>query len=286
MIHNPVLVDKVIEYLQPRSGGIYIDATLGAGGHARMILEKIGSEGTVLGIEQDLELAKKIEEEHIKNLIIENASYITMEQLVKLHKLDRIDGVLFDFGMNSWHVDASGRGFSFSKDEVLDMRFDTLNDISAAHIINQSTSSELEDIFRTYGEERRARRIAEAIVEERKNGRILTTGRLTSIISRIVPKSARHPATRVFQALRIAVNRELDNVAEGLAAAFRLVSPGGRVVAIAFHSLEDRIVKQAMRDIGGGHVLTKKAVRATRVEYLANPRSRSAVLRAWEKGAI
>ncbi len=275
-----------MEYLQPHRGGTYIDATLGAGGHTRAILEKIGYEGTVLGIEQDPELAEKIKKEHIKNLIIENTSYIAMEKLTTLHKLDRVDGVLFDFGMNSWHVDASGRGFSFQKDEVLDMRFDPSNTTSAAHIINQSTAHELEDIFRTYGEERRARQIAEAIVEERKNGRILTTERLCSIIGRIVPKSARHPATRVFQALRIAVNRELDNVAEGLSAAFRLLAPGGRVVAIAFHSLEDRIVKQAMRNTEGGQVLTKKAVRATRAEYLVNPRSRSAVLRAWEKKSI
>lgn len=272
-----------MEYLQPKRGGTYIDATLGAGGHTRAILEKIGYEGTVLGIEQDPELAEKIKEEHIKHLIIENASYITMEQLATSHTLDRVDGVLFDFGMNSWHIDASGRGFSFQKDEVLDMRFDPLNATSAAHIINQSTAHELEDIFRTYGEERRARKIAEAIVDERKNGRILTTERLVSVIGRIVPKSAKHPATRVFQALRIAVNRELDNVAEGLAAALRLVSPGGRVVAIAFHSLEDRIVKQAMRNTEGGVMLTKKAIRATRAEYLENTRSRSAVLRAWEK---
>lgn len=286
MIHKPVLTAEVMEYLQPRHGGIYIDATLGGGGHARAILEKIGPDGTVLGIEQDPEIAEKIKKEHIKHLIIENASYITMEQLATSHKLNHIDGVLFDFGMNSWHVDASGRGFSFQKDEVLDMRFDPANTTSAAHIINQSTAHELEDIFRTYGEERRARQIAEAIVDERKNGRILTTERLVSIISRIVPKSAKHPATRVFQALRIAVNRELDNVAEGLATAFRLVVPGGRVVAIAFHSLEDRVVKQVMRSTDGGIMLTKKAVHATRAEYLENPRSRSAVLRAWEKNAI
>ncbi len=272
-----------MEYLQPHKDGIYIDATLGGGGHTRAILEKTGPLGTVLGIEQDPEIAEKIKKENIKNLIIENTSYITMEKLATLHKLNRVDGVLFDFGMNSWHVDASGRGFSFQKDEVLDMRFDPSNNTSAAHIINQSTAHELEDIFRTYGEERRARQIAEAIVDERKNGRILTTERLVAIISRIVPKSAKHPATRVFQALRIAVNRELDNVAEGLAAAFRLVSPGGRVVAIAFHSLEDRIVKQAMRNAEGGYMLTKKAVHASRAEYLENPRSRSAVLRVWEK---
>ncbi len=286
MIHKPVLIAEVMEYLQPRHGGTYIDATLGGGGHARAILEKIGFEGRVLGIEQDPELAEKIKKEHIKNLIIENTSYITMEQLATSHTLDRVDGVLFDFGMNSWHVDASGRGFTFSKDEVLDMRFDPSQSTSAAHIINQSTAHELEDIFRTYGEERRARQIAEAIVSDRKNGRILTTERLVSIISRIVPKSAKHPATRVFQALRIVVNRELDNIAEGLAAAFRLVVPGGRVVAIAFHSLEDRIVKQSMRAAHDGNMLTKKAVRAARVEYLENPRSRSAVLRAWEKKIV
>jgi len=282
MIHKPVLTAEVMEYLQPKKGGTYIDATLGAGGHTRAILNEIG-EGMVFGIEQDPELAEKIKKENIKHLIVENASYTNMEKLAQSHSLSHVDGVLFDFGMNSWHIDSSGRGFSFQKDEVLDMRFDPSSGISAAHIINQSTAAELTDIFRAYGEERRARQIAEAIVDERKNGRILTTERLVAIISRIVPKSAKHPATRVFQALRIAVNRELDNVAEGLAAAFRLVSPGGRVVAIAFHSLEDRAVKQAMRGAAGGVMITKKAVHATRAEYLANPRSRSAVLRAWEK---
>ncbi len=272
MIHIPVLTKEVLTYLSPRKGGTYIDATLDGGGHTRAILKQIGPQGKVLGIEWDGEIAHIIKKEKIPNLIVVEDSYTNMSQIAVQHKIRKVDGVLFDFGMSSWHVEASGKGFSFMRDEVLDMRYSPRTKITAAEIINTYSEQKLADLFWRFGEERGARRIAKAIVNARKVSRIITTSDLVRVIS-VRP-------TKVFQALRIAVNDELNNVTEGLRVAMGLVREEGRVVAISFHSLEDRIVKQLFAV--SGRVLTKKVVTSSRSEILDNPRARSARLRAWE----
>lgn len=281
-IHVPVLPEEVLEYLNVKEGGIYIDATLNGGGHSKLILNA-KPHVQVIGIERDPEIAFRIQEEHIDGLTVINENYIHMRQVLAQLNKEKVDGVLFDFGFSSWHVDSSGKGFSFLKDEPLDMRYSDRDSLTAADIVNTMHEKGLADIFEAYGEEKRARAIASAIVEHRKKEKIETTADLVGIIEKIKFKGSRkiHPATQVFQALRIAVNRELECVRDGLEAAMEVTKDGGRVVAISFHSLEDRIVKDTFKQKGG--VLTKKPVIATREESKNNPRSRSAKLRAWEK---
>jgi len=285
-VHEPVLAETVMKYLNVKKGGTYIDATLNGGGHARKILEMAGDRGMVLGIDRDPKLIQKMGKEDIKGLVACVANYSSMGNLIQKLKIKKVDGILFDFGLSSWHLQKSKRGFSFQKDEKLDMRFSEEEDIpTAASIINSYSEDELARIFSIYGEEPRSRQIAKAVVLARRQNRIITTGRLTEIISKNSrgAKAGRHPATRVFQALRIAVNQELENIQLGLDAAMRIVAAAGRIVAISFHSLEDRIVKNKFRETPFGMPLTKKPVRANRQEILKNPRSRSARLRAWEK---
>lgn len=280
MIHAPVLLKETMDYLNIRPG-TYIDSTLNGGGHAQEILNRLGDRGTVLGIECDPKLVQKIKQKKIKGLIVEEGNYIDMETLARKHHITSVDGILFDFGMSSWHIDSSGRGFSFQRNEVLDMRYSSQDQPTAAVLINTLSRERLIKIFKEYGEEHNAVRIAGAIIKARKEKRILTTNELVSIITSVTKAAKKHPATKIFQALRIAVNNELEAIREGLAAAMRLVSPGGHVVAISFHSLEDRIVKQTFKS--AAMMLTRKPIRAGKAEQHANPRSRSALLRAWEK---
>ncbi|MBI2052948.1 MAG: 16S rRNA (cytosine(1402)-N(4))-methyltransferase RsmH [Candidatus Ryanbacteria bacterium] len=281
-IHKPVLVKEAMEYLQVKKGGVYLDATLDGGGHARAILAH--GAGRVLGIERDPEIVRMVKKEHIPHLEVEESSYVNMEALATRRHIKNIDGILFDFGLSSWHLESSRRGFSFLRDEALDMRFSNKEKVTAAEIINTRSVAELTEIFREYGEERLASRVAHAIVKARKQGRIMTTSHLYKIISGVLPRySAKNPAAKIFQALRIAVNRELENIEMGIKAALRLVRPGGRVAAISFHSLEDRIVKNAFRNDTGGFAVTKKPVTPSQRELRENPRARSARLRAWEK---
>lgn len=281
MIHRPVMVEESMKYLALQKNGTYIDATLGAGGHSRAMLKHVGSRGTVLGIERDHELAKRMTREHVNKLIVEEGNYTDMKKFASRHKLNSISGVLFDLGLSSWHLEESRRGFSFQRDEVLDMRYSTSDDTRAAELVNTLSEKELADLFYTYGEERFSRKIAHAIVSARKSKRIIGTQELVEIISGVVKSRGKtHPATRVFQALRIAVNRELDAVREGIREAMRIVVPGGRVVAISYHSLEDRIIKDAFGEYG--NVLTKKPVTPSYEEIAENSRARSAKLRAWE----
>ena len=272
MIHTPVLTEAAVKYLNPKRGGTYIDATLDGGGHSRAILKHVGPKGKVLGIEWDGEIAGIIKKEKIPNLIVVEGSYTNMMQIAKQYKIKKPDGILFDFGLSSWHFDASLRGFSFGRDEVLDMRYSKNTRVTAAEIINTYSEQKLADLFWRFGEERGARRIAKAIVSARKISRIITTGDLMRVMS-VKP-------IKVFQALRIAVNDELNNVTEGIRAAMGLVALRGRVVAISFHSLEDRIVKNMFNE--RGHVLTKKPVVAAQQEISLNSRAHSARLRAWE----
>ena len=281
-IHKPVLVKETMEYLRIKQGGTYIDATLDGGGHARAILA-YGAK-RVIGIERDPEIVGMTKKEHIPNLLVEEGNYTAMEEFVKKSHIQNIDGVLFDFGLSSWHLENSQRGFSFLRDEVLDMRFSKKEKVTAAEIINTSSVEELIKIFHEYGEEKFASRAARAVVVARKQGRILTTARLSQILEDVLPKrNAKNPVTKIFQALRIAVNHELENIQLGLEVAMRLVVPGGRVVAISFHSLEDRIVKNAFRGDERGFAITKKPVTPPLEEIKENPRARSACLRAWER---
>ncbi len=275
------MTDEVMTYLQIKKGGRYVDSTLDGGGHAREILKRAGEGAIVLGIERDHEIVKNIQQKNIEGLIIEEGNYIHMKGYIEKNKISSIDGILFDFGVSSWHLDESGRGFSFKNDEPLDMRFSQKEDSrSAAELVNSLTKVQLADIFKNYGQESRANSAAEAIVTARRKQRIMTTGQLIKIIEKVIPRGKKNPATKIFQALRIAVNQELDAIREGLEIAMRMVAPSGRVVAISFHSLEDKIVKEMFRS--RGMVITKKPITPCREEILSNPRSRSAKLRVWE----
>lgn len=318
-MHIPVLQKEVIKYLAPKSNQNFIDATVGEGGHSLAILEKNAPRGKVLGIELDPELYQKLKQElarcHLtKRLILVNDSYSNLAKIVKREKFKNVSGILFDLGLSSWHLEESGRGFSFLKDEPLIMRYNwnsakssllhsnilfAKKVLTAEKIVNQWPEQEIEKILREYGEERFAKRISDKIARERKLKPIKTTFQLVEIIKKAIPAwyrdqkiprrshfatlGGKHFATRTFQALRIAVNDELNNLEKTLPQALDILKSGGRLVVISFHSLEDRIVKKFYTGQTGVNqlkVLTKKPVRPTEEEIKINPRSRSAKLRA------
>ncbi|MBU1179169.1 16S rRNA (cytosine(1402)-N(4))-methyltransferase RsmH [Patescibacteria group bacterium] len=291
LAHTPVLLKEVLEYLDPKKGDIVLDATYGGGGHASAVCEKIGSVGILVGMDQDSELLKAADRQDTKcKTILINENFRNLGAVLKNLKIEKIDKALFDLGMNSGQIEESGRGFSFQKDEPLFMSY-KLNlgssDLTAKEILNTWGRNEIYEILREYGEERFARSISENIIKRRKMKKLETTFDLVSIIEESVPgfyKRGRiHPATKTFQALRIAVNDELNALSEGLSGAWNFLKSDGRLVVISFHSLEDRIVKNFIRDKkldGKGVVLTKKPVVAGDEETNLNPRSRSAKLRA------
>jgi 16S rRNA (cytosine1402-N4)-methyltransferase len=309
-MHVPVLQKEVLYYLDPKPNENFIDCTIGGGGHTAAILERNGPKGKVLGIELDTELYKRLkaaeinpEAEHsarygarneklkIKNrLILVNDSYVNLREIVKREKFRPVSGILFDLGMSSWHLEESKRGFSFMRDEILDMRYNPqINSLTAEKILNQWSEFKIRQILKEYGEEKFAERIARKIIEMRKIEPIKTTFDLVKIIMGVVPAWYLHQrihfATRTFQALRIAVNDELNNLEKTLPQAIEILEPGGRLVVISFQSLEDRIVKTFFKKyIGDTYVnlkiLTKKPVRPSEEEIRINPRSRSAKLRA------
>lgn len=290
--HTSVLLRETIEALDVTPRKQFIDCTLGGGGHTLAILERGGS---VLGIDTD-EYAIGYVAERIKNLelrvknqvILVKGNFRDLEKLARENGFDKPNGILFDLGVSSYQFDTPERGFSFVKDAALDMRMDRDLTVSAKDLVNGLTRHELTELFQKLGEERFARKIAEAIVKKRENGTIETTGELAKIIRHTVPggKSGIHPATRVFQALRIAVNDELNSLREALPQAVELLPSNGRLAVISFHSLEDRIVKQAFTQFsseGIGISLTKKPITPTDMELADNPRSRSAKLRVFER---
>jgi 16S rRNA (cytosine1402-N4)-methyltransferase len=290
MEHVPVLLNEVLKYLDPKPGENFVDATANGGGHLFEIAKRISPGGKAVGIETDADIFQKLEaaitKKGIENCIAVHDSYIHIEDIVGGLKIP-VNGALFDLGFSSIQLEESGRGFSFMKDEPLDMRFDTEgNLLRASDIINHGTRAELEKIFKEYGEERYARKIAEGIGEERKRRPILRTTDLVSLILHTLPRHARfgkiHFATRVFQALRIAVNNEFENIEKGLEAAIKCLEPGGRIAVISFHSLEDRIVKNFFKKEDGKRlsILTSKPIPATREEISKNNRARSAKVRA------
>jgi 16S rRNA (cytosine1402-N4)-methyltransferase len=305
--HESVLPAEVLEYLQPCGDGLYLDGTLGGAGHARLILEAAPG-SRLIGLDRDPEALAAAADRLAgfgERVTLRQANYADMKSQLAALLIDRVDGVLLDIGVSSHQLDTPQRGFSFRDDGPLDMRMGPDHERTAADVLAECDTDELKRIFRDYGEERWAGRIARAIVRQRDTEPLLTTGQLAELVSQVVPISRDthriHPATRVFQALRIEVNEELNVLRTGLEAALDVLKVGGRLVVISFHSLEDRIVKQAFRTAATGCVcpprlpvcvchqrprvklLNRRAVRPSEQEIEENPRSRSAILRAVER---
>ena len=289
-IHQPVLLEEVITLLAPASDKIYVDCNLGLGGHSQRILEESAPHGRVIGFEWDEEallLGRERLSPYGNRLSTVRANFAEIRNSLAALGVEKVDGILVDLGLSSLQLDSSGRGFSFRGSEPLDMRMDGRGHLTARELVNSAAAEELADIFYYYGEERQARRITARIVEERQKQRIETTDQLVSIVEKAVPRKFHpkhiHVATRVFQALRIAVNSELENLEKILADGASVLNPGARFCVISFHSLEDRLVKQAFRDNPALTVITKKPVLPSSLELNGNPRARSAKLRAAEK---
>jgi len=305
-MHKPVLLNEVVELLAVKPGGVYIDGTLGGGGHAEAILERIGDHGKLIGIDRDSEALARVQERLGRRgtgCALEYGDFAEMDVIAKRHQIGEVDGVLLDLGMSSWQVDAPGRGFSFSSEGPLDMRMDTERGLTAAQIIAACDEKELADLLWKLGEESASRRIARMIVREREKHPIETTTQLADLVARAKGgrRGKTHPATKTFQALRMAVNHEMESLSTGLEKAMRLVKPGGRVAVISFHSIEDRVVKRAFaRHVGrweslqaGGRRwvgekpvmrrVTRKPVTPSQDELADNPRARSAKLRVVER---
>ena len=287
MAHISVLLQEVLQIFEGRNLDVFFDGTLGAGGHARAILEAHPEIERYIGCDRDpkaLAIARKVLEPWGEKVELVRSDYADLPRVLKEKKVPAIDGFLIDVGVSSMQLDERERGFSFLGDAPLDMRMDPEGELTAAEIVNRYPEKELARIFFEYGEERRSRQVARAIVEARKKKKFRTTAELVHVIKPVATKGKLHPATLVFQALRIVVNDELGQLQRGIAAAMEKMSPGGRMAVISFHSLEDRIVKNAFRDAKGiMKILTKKPIGPTAKEMRENPRSRSAKLRAVEK---
>jgi 16S rRNA (cytosine1402-N4)-methyltransferase len=305
--HVPVMLEEVLRFLQPRPGSHYIDGTLGGGGHTAAILERSAPDGRVLGIDTDVQALARVRErlaEYVENgrLVLVHGNFAGLARIADEAGFGSVQGVLLDLGFSSDQMENPQRGFSFSADGPLDMRLDQALEISAADLVNRASERELADIFWRYGEESRSRQIARRIVQERAKGSITRTTQLAALVASGVPykPGAIHPATKVFQALRIAVNGELERLKTALPQVVDVLQRGGRMVIISFHSLEDRMVKEFMRREATdclcpprvpvcvcGHkarlrLLTAKPLIPTVQEIERNPRARSAKLRAAE----
>jgi 16S rRNA (cytosine1402-N4)-methyltransferase len=292
-LHISVMPTEVEGALDLKVGAVVVDGTLGLGGHSAMMAAKIGSQGHLIGIDQDacaIELARERLKDFKGRLDIVKSNFSKLDEVLKGLGVEAVDAILLDLGVSSIQLDDPKRGFSFRSDGPLDMRMDAESGTTAEELVNELPEKELADLIFHYGEERFSRRIAQRIVAARAGQRIRTTAQLADIVLRSLPRGYQrdklHPATRTFQAIRIAVNRELEVLEEALGQAFKHVKIGGRIVVIAFHSLEDRIVKEKFRAFareGSAALLTKKPLRPTEAEAADNPRSRSAKLRALER---
>ena len=303
--HVPVLVESVLRYLPANPAGIYIDGTLGGGGHAESILKRLSPQGRLVGFDRDpeaIEAARGRLEAFGPRAIIVHDSIANLSAVLAAHGMDQIDGMLLDLGISSHQIDEGGRGFSYLLDGPLDMRMDPEGDLDARAVVNGYSEERLASLFLRYGEERHWKRIAAKTVKERAQHRIETTAQLAAVVTSVVgPRMATKSLARIFQAIRIEVNDELDTLSRALEQGISLLRSGGRVVVISYHSLEDRIVKQlfnqeARRWVASGskylpdrskeprvQILTKKPLVAGDAERTDNPRSRSAKLRAAEK---
>ena len=303
------MLNEVVNYLKCRPGSVYVDGTLGGCGHARAICEKIFPGGTFIGIDQDIDAISNSEtvlKNYSSSIHLFHGNFDLLSEFLEQLEIDSVDGILLDLGLSQHQIENSGRGFSFRKDEPLDMRMDIQSRQTAEKLVNNLSQQELQKLFREYGEERRAKQIAKNIVRIRRREEIRTSKQLAQIIIDSIPAKAAsrqkiHPATRVFMALRIAVNRELERLETFLEHAVDLLNPGGRLCVLSFHSLEDRIVKQRFKALEKGctcapqlpqcvcgqepqlRILTKRVARPTEEEIAANPMARSTRLRAAEK---
>lgn len=305
--HIPVLKNEVLECLDIKKDGVYVDGTLGGAGHSFCIMERLGKNGTLVGIDRDQDalFAAKEKLKDYTNVIYVNNNHENIKEILEGLNIDKVDGILLDLGVSSYQLDESSRGFSYMHDAPLDMRMNREDKLTAYFVVNKYSEESLARIFFEYGEEKYSKRIAKAIVSRRTEKEIKTTFELVECIKNAMPKSAlhekQHPAKRVFQAIRIEVNGELINLAKAIKDAAYLLKPGGRLCIITFHSLEDRIVKNTFEELEGrctcpkelpkcvcnkisyGKIITKKPIVATEEELEINPRSRSAKLRVFER---
>ena len=290
-LHKPVMVDEVLDYLNLQSGQTILDCTIGGGGHAIRILDKIKPDGFLIGVDKDLEIlqtTKQFLSKTTGKFKLYHADYSDIDEVLRQAKVDKVNGVLLDLGVSSLQFDQEDRGFSFAKEAPLDMRMDRSRGITAQNLIQRLSETELAELLWKYGEERWSRRIARAVLKEEERVGITSTRQLAAIVERVVPrgKSKIHPATRVFQALRIEVNKELENLEIFLDKIYHYLAVGARIVIISFHSLEDRIVKNKFIEKAKQNifkVLTKKPITPREAEIMENIRSRSAKLRAAER---
>lgn len=305
--HISVLLNEVLEGLNIKEDGIYVDGTLGGAGHSLEIIKRLKS-GMLIGIDQDVNALNKANEvlsDYVGKFKLVHSNYENIASIVEGLGISKVDGILLDLGVSSHQLDEESRGFSHNKDAPLDMRMDSTSSLTAWDVVNNYTEKELEDIIFQYGEDRWAKRIAEFIVNERKEKSIDTTLELVTVIKKAIPKAVRleghHPAKKTFQAIRIEVNRELDVLKNSIDKMVSILNPGGRLAIITFHSLEDRIVKEAFKELFKDcvcppsfpqcmcdkkreiEIITRKPITASSEELNANPRSRSAKLRIAEK---
>lgn len=306
--HISVLLDECIENLNIKNNGVYVDGTLGGAGHSKKIAVNLSSDGLLIGIDQDTNAIKAATEElkdcQCKVKLVHN-NFRNLEEVLNSLEIDKIDGLLLDLGVSSHQLDEAERGFSYMQDAELDMRMDVRRPLTAKNVVNEYSKEELSKIIWEYGEEKWAKRIAEFIVEHRKNQPIHTTYELVEIIKKAIPKAVRregaHPAKRTFQAIRIEVNEELEIIGETIKTAAKYLNPGGRICIITFHSLEDRIVKNTFKELNNPckcppqfpicqcgnikqlEIITRKPILPTKEELEVNHRSRSAKLRVAEK---
>lgn len=305
--HIPVLKNEVLECLDIKKDGVYVDGTLGGAGHSFCIMERLGKYGSLIGIDRDLDALKAARErlKDFPNVIYVNNNHENIKEILQSLNIEKVDGVLLDLGVSSYQLDEASRGFSYMHDAPLDMRMNREDKLTAHFVVNKYSEESLARIFFEYGEEKYSKRIAKAIVEQRKQKEIATTFELVECIKSAMPRSAlnekQHPAKRAFQAIRIEVNGELINLSGALKDAVLMLKPGGRLAVITFHSLEDRITKKTFEELEGhctcpkelpkcvcnkvsyGKVITKKPIIATEEELNENPRSRSAKLRVFER---
>jgi len=292
-MHEPVMVAEVLEHLAPARGGVFVDCTVGYGGHTKAMLHAGASR--VIGLDRDpdaLGHAGAALASEASRVELVHSDYRRLDEILDARGITGVDGILADLGVSSMQLDEAGRGFSFRRDEPLDMRMDRTSGLTAAEMIRDADERTLADVIYEFGEERHARRIARAIVEARDRSAVDSTGRLAEVVRRAVPRkgySRIDPATRTFQAIRIWVNRELEGLDVFLTQAARRLRPGGRMAVIAFHSLEDRIVKHTLRSLQatgdiGLTIRTKRPVVPSEAEVERNPRARSAKLRVAERG--
>ncbi|MCX7794922.1 MAG: 16S rRNA (cytosine(1402)-N(4))-methyltransferase RsmH [bacterium] len=286
LLHKPVMVEEVIRLINVHPGGFYLDCTLGCGGHSLAILEHSSPDGYLVGIDRDpvaIAIAEEILSQYKGRFTLILGNFVYLSELISKTGIDSFDGILFDLGVSSMQLEDPERGFSFSKDGPLDMRMDPNLSLTAHQIVNTFSLDELENIFKNLGEEPFAYKIARAIVEYREKKEIASTKELAEIVSSVVKRRGKiHPATRVFMALRIYINSELENLQKALNQAVSLLKSGGRLCVISYHSLEDRIVKKFFRE-SKEKIITKSVIKPTREEILTNRRARSARLRGLEK---